>query len=97
VGQIFRVAILIGVLVLSTTTFAQSYKDERKQESPEQLLEGATEMMLRAFELILRSIPQYAPPEILENGDIIIRRIRPESEIPKLSPKDNSVPDQPKI
>ena len=34
-------------------------------------------MILNALSLILKSIPQYKAPEVLENGDIIIRRVRP--------------------
>jgi hypothetical protein len=35
------------------------------------------EKILRAFDLMLRSVPQYAKPEVLENGDIVIRRKPP--------------------
>ena len=33
--------------------------------------------MLRAIELMIEMIPQYEVPEVLENGDIIIRRKNP--------------------
>ena len=52
------------------------------QESPTEMLEDATRTILKAFELMLQSIPQYEAPEILENGDIIIRRKQPENEKP---------------
>lgn len=46
-------------------------------ESPKQLLDDAGQKFLRAIELMLRAIPQYEAPEILDNGDIVIRRKRP--------------------
>ena len=36
--------------------------------------------MLRAIELMIEMIPQYDMPEVLENGDIIIRRKNPPPE-----------------
>lgn len=51
---------------------AQSGKTE-----PEALLEEGTKKILRAFELFIQTIPQYEMPEVLPNGDIIIRRKNP--------------------
>ncbi len=45
--------------------------------------------ILNALELLLKSIPQYEAPEVLENGDIIIRRIPKNENVPKESPKPN--------
>jgi len=39
--------------------------------------EGVREM-LAALQLLMASIPQYELPEVLENGDIIIRRVQPD-------------------
>lgn len=59
-----------------------------KPESPRQLLDEAGEKFLRAIELMLKAIPQYEAPEILPNGDIIIRRKRPdEPKKPEPAPK----------
>ena len=44
---------------------------------PRDLLEEGTEKILRAFELFILAIPQYEAPEVLPNGDIIIRRKNP--------------------
>ncbi len=51
-----------------------------EDKSAEELARLGLEQMLKAFEQLLGSIPQYAIPEILENGDIIIRRIRPRGD-----------------
>ena len=51
-------------------------------EAPEDPLAHAEEGMrqiLTALQLLLATIPQYAMPEVLENGDIIIRRVQPET------------------
>lgn len=46
------------------------------EKAPEELAREGIEQMLRALEMFLHSVPQYEPPEINENGDIIIRRKR---------------------
>jgi len=48
-----------------------------QKEVPERMIEDGMRMILSAIELILQSIPEYKAPEILENGDIIIRRVQP--------------------
>ena len=45
-------------------------------------------MVLQALELMVSAIPQYAPPEVLENGDIIIRRL-PSKPLPKKQSPDD--------
>jgi hypothetical protein len=52
------------------------------QESPRDMLEDATRKALRAFELMLKAIPQYETPEVLDNGDILIRRKKAKPETP---------------
>ena len=49
-----------------------SFADEKK--SPEVMIEEGAKMIFEALDLVLKAIPQYEAPEILENGDIIIRR-----------------------
>tara|TARA_R110000772_G_scaffold268571_1_gene396458 strand:- start:200067 stop:200375 length:309 start_codon:yes stop_codon:yes gene_type:complete len=50
---------------------------QSKPADPEMLLEEGTKKILRAFELFIMTIPQYEMPEVLPNGDIIIRRKNP--------------------
>ena len=54
-----------------------------QQKKPEEMIEDGMKMILNALSLILKSIPQYKTPEVLENGDIIIRRVRPGEKKPK--------------
>lgn len=49
---------------------------DKPQDSPGALARESLESMLRALRLLVESIPQYELPELLENGDIIIRRKR---------------------
>jgi hypothetical protein len=49
---------------------------------------------LGALRLVMRAIPQYELPEVLPNGDIIIRRIPPEPD-PKRTPQDPKPGKQP--
>ena len=65
-------AISLG-LALSTSTV--SFADEKK--SPEVTIEEGAKMIFEALDLVLKAIPQYEAPKILENGDILIRRKNP--------------------
>ncbi|WP_193370212.1 hypothetical protein [Pelagibius marinus] len=58
---------------------------ESPQDSPEELAREGLEQMMRALRLLVESIPQYELPEVLDNGDIIIRRkhSKPESQEPE--------------
>ena len=54
-----------------------------QQKKPEDMIEDGMKMILNALQLLLKSIPQYEAPEVLENGDIIIRRVPPVESKPK--------------
>ncbi len=82
-------------LAASATAFGHPVHDKGVPEDPEQLLEEATRQVFRVLELILQSIPQYAAPEILENGDIIIRRIHPKPETPAPAPGNGAPTGKP--
>ena len=69
-----------GLLLAISLAFTLSissvaYADEKR--SPEVMIEEGTKMIFDALDLVLKAIPQYEAPEILENGDIIIRRKNP--------------------
>ena len=65
---LFVVISLAFTFSISSVSFA----DEKK--SPEVMIEEGAKMIFEALDLVLKVIPQYEAPEILENGDIIIRR-----------------------
>ncbi len=66
-----------------------------EKDTPGELLKDATRGILKALGLILQSIPQYEAPEILDNGDIILRRKHPKPE-PQPMP-GNEAPEKTKI
>jgi hypothetical protein len=74
-------AVLLG-LGLALAPLAVAGAEEppagRSQEqSPSDLARDGLEQMMRALGLLVKSIPQYELPEVLDNGDIIIRRKDP--------------------
>ena len=58
-----------------------------QREAPEKMIEDGMKMILGAIQLILNSIPEYKAPEVLENGDIIIRRVQPNEKSPNAGDK----------
>jgi hypothetical protein len=46
----------------------------------ERLASEALADMMKALDLLIMTVPRYAAPEILPNGDIIIRRLDPQEE-----------------
>ncbi len=62
-------ALLLSALLISPAAVA-------KEKSPEELALEGINKVLQALNLFMDSIPQYEAPEVLENGDIIIRRKR---------------------
>ena len=87
---------LAAALVLATAA-APSLAQQRspappQEERPGDLARDAIEKMMRALSLAIENLPQYAMPELNENGDIIIRRLNPRAEKPRPKPPGN--PDE---
>jgi hypothetical protein len=62
----------------------------RRLEEAEQSLRDAMAKALDSVDLLLQALPRYDAPIVNENGDIIIRRRRPEPRSPALR---TSAPD----
>jgi hypothetical protein len=78
----------IAVIIMASTPVisADLYKVQTpppQQKNPEDMIEDGMKMILNALQLLLKSLPQYNAPEVLGNGDIIIRRIQPGPLPPK--------------
>ena len=56
----------------------------------EKMIENEIKKILNALELFINKISNYKKPEILENGDIIIRRIKPSQSDPPTNIKKKS-------
>ncbi|TNE39122.1 MAG: hypothetical protein EP348_03935 [Alphaproteobacteria bacterium] len=74
-----------GLMMTMTPAIAQSQSEDG---AGQMAIEGVAKLMsaLRAF---ISSIPQYEAPEMLPNGDIVIRRKNPE---PEEAPKEKGGP-----
>jgi hypothetical protein len=76
-GQLLAAVALAGFLAaLPPAALAQG----DPPTTPEAEAMAGVERLLRALELFIQSIPQFEAPVMNENGDIIIRRKRPESD-----------------
>lgn len=73
-----RSALLAASLLLIPVAAVPAALAEEPPPSPGELAAEGLEKMMRAIELFVDAIPMYAPPELLPNGDIIIRRLDPE-------------------
>ncbi len=62
-------------------------KPNNPLEDAERLGRHVAEKLMETLRFILRAVPQYEMPEITKDGDIIIRRKRPESGGPPKSGK----------
>jgi hypothetical protein len=54
-------------------------QDSTLQGAQEEAIEGISKLM-QALEMFVKSVPQFEAPEVLPNGDIIIRRIHPDKD-----------------
>ena len=70
--------ILSGFVALMLSNPTLSYA--QSNQPPDQLMENGVKMILDAMEIFIQNLPQYEAPEVLDNGDIIIRRKRPKNE-----------------
>lgn len=79
-------AAAIAAALAAPTAFAQQDRTDPKDLA----IEGLDKIM-SALELLLMAIPTYELPEVLPNGDIIIRRSRPTPE--REAPESETVPE----
>lgn len=72
--------LLIVAALASPVGAARADSLQEEREEAERLAGEALSKMMRALDLLIDSVPHYAAPEILPNGDIIIRRLDPDEE-----------------
>jgi hypothetical protein len=75
-SQIIGATIATLVAVAPVQAQKATPKDNMPERAEEALKEGM-ETMLKSLQRMFKAIPQYEMPEVLENGDIIIRRKKP--------------------
>lgn len=85
-------AALVGAILLlgSSVAYAQ---DAPSPDSPKDLAIEGLRNLMQALDLFVKSVPQYSAPEVLPNGDIIIRRIHP-SDTPSETVPKRGLPDE---
>ena len=77
--------VLSGLIAVMLSTPTLSYA--QSNQPPDQLMENGIKMILDAMEIFIQNLPQYEAPEVLDNGDIIIRRKKLENEKSNENPK----------
>lgn len=70
---------------------------EEQADEAARAMRDALARAMRLLEGVVDTIPQYELPEILPNGDIIIRRIPPKGAPPSPTPPAPSKPGAPKL
>lgn len=71
--------LLAPPVVFSTAAQAEdAAPGQPPQDTPGEMAREGLERMMQALRLLVERIPQYELPEVLENGDIIIRRKHPQ-------------------
>jgi hypothetical protein len=84
---------LTAAAVLATGLTAPAVAQETAPsaaDAQKMAVEGLSKL-LDALDLFVKSVPQYAAPEVLPNGDIILRRLNPE---PAPSKPKSPAPDE---
>lgn len=64
------VAASVTAMPLASSAYAE-------EQQPEEMISEGAGLIINAIELMLLAIPTYEAPEVLPNGDIIIRRAKP--------------------
>ena len=81
--------ILLAVALAAAAAQPAKAQDSQLSDEAERLAAEGLAKILQALDLLMKTIPQYAAPEVMPNGDIIIRRLHPEEE-------EELEPDSPK-
>lgn len=83
--------LLVGLLVPWDGALGQSNQENGPRQGAEDLAREGVDKLLKALEQLLRAVPQYEPPFVNKNGDIIIRRRHP---LPAPRPEEKPEPDE---
>ena len=85
-------AAAVMALIWSAPLFAAERSTDdstEKQRRATDLAIEATQMLMRALDLLIEALPQYGPPYINEKGDIVIPRLHksaPPEPVEKTAP-----------
>ena len=82
----------LAAVVLALSITAGPGVSAAADKSPEEMAVEGVGRILEAMKLFIDTLPMYAAPEILPNGDIIIRRLNPPErggQVPEHAPRDD--------
>ncbi|MEG3617596.1 hypothetical protein V5T82_03920 [Magnetovibrio sp. PR-2] len=73
-------SVVFVVAALSAPMGSALADGHEPKQDPREMIEDSMRSVMMALKLFMKSIPQYEAPVILENGDILIRRVHPEDQ-----------------
>lgn len=79
-AALLAAALTAGPLAAPPAMAQDDPEAQRELDEAARLAMRTVEKMLGALELFIDDLPQYAAPEVLPNGDILIRRLNPKTE-----------------
>ena len=80
----------LSILTVPLAANADSLQDNTAEA--ERLANDAVDKIMKALNLMIMSVPRYGAPEVLPNGDIIIRRLDPQEDSNKpVETKDDGI------
>ena len=84
-GALMRIALVLSLFLFAAPALAQDSAPDPGEEM-ERAAREAVENIMRALDLFVQSIPQYEAPEVMPNGDIVIRRKPKPGDPPRRDP-----------
>lgn len=92
-----RPARLLAILLLAATPAATAHAqaDRPEQPSPTERLQEGAAALIDGLRLLMDQLQSYQSPEVLPNGDIIIRRRPPANAAPPPEPERPDAPPSP--
>ena len=69
--------VLAGALVAALAGPALAQDTAPNTDDAQKMAVDGLSKLLDALDLFVKSVPQYSAPEVLPNGDIILRRLNP--------------------
>ena len=82
-------AALVALALASPAIAAAGNTPPSVQERAEKAFKEGAEQILRALRMLILAVPQYEMPEVLDNGDIILRRKHPAPPEEDKAPADD--------
>lgn len=74
------VVAISAAMTVATPGPAIAQTESPAGRAPGEVIEETTRRVLEIFQNLMGAIPQYEAPVVLDNGDILIKRKRPEPE-----------------